>query len=521
MRRNSAALAGLVGLEMLAFALVDYFVSSGFGAFVLVNLVVGVFLIVAWLVSGWDTVSGAFGRRTTRYGLNAALYSIAFIGILIAINYIATVYHRRADLTEEKVFSLSPQSVNIVRGLNKPLKLYGFFEGGQSPAAEALYETYAYASRKVSYQLVDPDRHPELAERYKVSTMGTTHIQYGGDEGEGTNVSEISEEAITNAIIKVTKAGKKAIYFVEGHGEPDIDDNDTSRGFGALKKALEGEGYEVKKLLLASAASVPSDCSILAIAGPEKPLVPHELEQVQEYLKKGGRLLVMLQPDRPDQPIDESGLIKLVGDWGVKVGNDVVVDQVVRLFAGPALGLNPLVDTYGPHQVTRSFKQRTVFPMTRSVEPEDPLKPGLEVTPLAKTSDTSWAETDLVGIFKHGTAKLDTADRRGPIAVCDAVQGDLKALKLGEGKARLIVFGDTEFADNQYLGEFFNRDFMVNCADWMAGEENQISIRPRALRASRFRLTVAQFAIVFALSLLLLPEILLIAGTVVSWERRS
>src|SRR5208337_4878808 len=141
------------------------------------------------------------------------------------------------------------------------------------------------------------------------------------------------------------------------------------------------------------------------------------------------------------------------------------VDQVVRLFAGPALGLNPLVDTYGPHQVTRSFKQRTVFPMTRSVEPEDPLKPGLEVTPLAKTSDTSWAETDLVGIFKRQTARLEAGDRRGPITVCDAVEGDLKALELGDGKARLIVFGDTEFADNQYLGEFFNRDFMVNCAD--------------------------------------------------------
>ena len=137
------------------------------------------------------------------------------------------------------------------------------------------------------------------------------------------------------------------------------------------------------------------------------------------------------------------------------------------------------------------------------------------------TSDTSWAETDLAGIFKRQTARLTASDRRGPITVCEAVEGDLKALKLGDGSARLIVFGDTEFADNQYVTEFFNRDFLVNGADWLAGEESQISIRPRSLRASRFRLTVDQFAIVFALSVLMLPELLLIAGIAVWWERRS
>jgi gliding motility-associatede transport system auxiliary component len=518
--RRSSNLAGIIGLVLLIFGLVDYFIARGFLFFVLVNIVLGVLAIVVWITSSRDALSGLAGHRAARYGANAVLYSAAFIGILVAINYLGTVYHRRVDTTAEKVFSLSPQSVKIVKSLKKPLKLYGFVEAGVNPTARSLYESYAYASPKVSFELVDPDKHPELAEKYKVSVMNTTHIQYGGDTGEGTNVTEMTEQAITNAIIKVTKAGRRVIYFLDGHGEADPDDSTTAGGFAALRKALEGEGYEVKKLLLATKPSIPSDCTILVVAGPTRPLMPHEIEQMQDYLKKGGRMLVMLRPERPDQPMDESALIKLVGDWGVKAGNDVVVDQVVRLFAGPALGLDPLVDTYGAHPITRDFKQRTVFPMTRSVEP-DSSKPGLTVTALAKTSPTSWAETDLTTLFRDQKAELDPTDQRGPITVCDAVDANLKKLKLGDGDARLVVFGDTEFGDNQHLNDFFNRDFFVNAADWLAGEENQISIRPRSIRASRFRLTVDQFAVVFALSVLLLPELLLIAGIVVWWERRS
>jgi ABC-type uncharacterized transport system involved in gliding motility auxiliary subunit len=213
--------------------------------------------------------------------------------------------------------------------------------------------------------------------------------------------------------------------------------------------------------------------------------------------------------------------VDLVGEWGVKAGNDVVVDQVLRLFQGPALGLNPIVDTYGPHEITAAFDQRTVFPMTRSVEPVESPKPGLQVVWLAKTGPTSWAETDLVALFQHQTAELDAKDRKGPITVADVVTGELKQLGWGTGTARLLVFGDTEFANNQYLDNFFNRDFFMNSADWLVGETNAISIRPRTMRASRFALTVVQFSIVFALSVLLLPELLIIAGITVWWRRRT
>ena len=519
--RRSAALYGILGLVLLAFGLIDYFISSGFRLFVWVNLAGGIFAIILWVTSSRSELSAITTGRSARYGANAVIYSIAFIGLLVAINYISSLHHTRLDLTTEKVYSLSSQSVNVVKGLQKPLKLYGFFQGGENPAARELYETFAYYSPKLTYELVDPDKHPELAERYKVSVMGTTHLQYGGDNGEGTNVTELNEEALTNAIIRATKAGKKVIEFLDGHGEVDIDDAETQAGYGTIRKDLEGEGYEVRKLELAQLPKVPDDANLVVVAGPIKPIGQHEIDALDDYLKHGGRMIAMYRPQRPDNPIDEDAMVKLAGEWGVKVGNDIVVDQVVRLFEGPALGLNPLVQTYGEHPITKDFKQRTVFPMSRSLTAEANLKPGLTVTPIAKTSDTSWAEVDLDTLFRQQKAELTAKDTRGPIAVVMAVDGNLEQMGLGKGNARIVVYGSTEFADNQYAATFFNRDFFINSADWLTGEENSISIRPRSIRASRFRLTTGQFSIVFAFSVLLLPELLLIAGIVVWWERRN
>jgi ABC-type uncharacterized transport system involved in gliding motility auxiliary subunit len=518
--RRTAALYGILGLVLIIFGLVDYFISSGFRGFVFVNIVGGLFAIVIWITSSRSALGAMVGRRATRYGLNAVVYTIIFILILIAINYISSQHHARFDLTAEKVYSLSSQSQQVVKNLKEPLKMYGFFQGGENDRARRLYEEYAYASPKVTFEMVDPDKHPELAEKFKVTALNTTHLQYDGEKaGEGTNVTELSEEALTNAIIRVSKATKKVVYFLDGEGEADPNDNNNQTGFGQFKTALEGEGFEVKKILLATMPGVPGDCSMLVVAGPTKPLAQHEVDAVNEYLEKGGRALFMLRAARPDNEVDESQLIALAQKWGVDPGKDVIVDQVLRLFAGPALGLNPLVSDYGNSPITQDFKQRTIFPMARSVDPAAKPPDGVTVTPLAKTSATSWAETDIDGIFKRQEAKLDPADKRGPITVADAISGDI-AKAGGKGKARIVVLGSTEMADNQWIGQFFNRDFMVNSVDWLAGEENQISIRPRTIRASRLRLTVDQFSIVFALSVLLLPELLLIAGIVVWWERR-
>lgn len=522
--QRSAALAGIIGLVLLAFGVLDYFIASGFHLFVMINVVAGVFALVLWATNvSRESLGNAIGSRTTKYGANASIYSIIFIALLIGVNYLASQYNRRFDTTQEKVYSLSPQSVQVVQALKRPIKFYGFFQGGTNPQAQQEYEAYQYVSPQVSYQMIDPDRHPELAERYHVTLMNTTRVQYGDDNpAHGTNVTELSEENLTNAILKLTRGGTKVAYFLDGEGEADPDDSKSQEGMSNFKQAMEGEGYQIKKVFLATRAEVPKDCSILIVAGPTRVMSQHVLDAFDSYLKHGGNALVMLRPVGPDLTDPEAGLVALLGrEWEMKVGNDIVVDQVLRLFAGPALGLNPMVDDYPDSPITHNFTQRVVFPETRSVTPL-PGKAGLTVLPVARTSGTSWAETDLSDLYKKQTAKLDAQDTKGPITVAASVQAFLEALGYAKsGEARMVVLGSTDLANNQYFDQFYNRDFVMNSTDWLAGESKSISIRPRSLRASSFRLTVAQFSIVFALSVLLLPELLLIAGIAVWWERRN
>jgi ABC-type uncharacterized transport system involved in gliding motility auxiliary subunit len=522
--KRTSALAGLLGLVLLSFGIIGYALTSGGFAklFIVVNLVLGAFALIGWLISSRGNLAGMAGRRTTRYGANAAIYTAAFLLLLIAINYLASIHHRVYDLTSNKVFSLSPQSVAAVKQLTKPLKLYGFVEGGRSVPAEALYQEYTYASPKVSYELVDPNKHPELAERFKVTTMNTTHLQLGGDAGDGTNVTDLNESAITNGILKLATSGTKTACFTTGEGEGALTETQQTGGLNEFQKALEGENYSVKTINLVTEAAVPADCTVLVVAGPTRPLLPHEIDSISEYLNHGGRALVMLRPIRPDQSVDQTALVKLLGDWGVKVGDNVVVDQVVRLFAGPSLGISPVVNTYVPHPITAGFDKQTVFPMVRTVDAVGSPKEGLDVVTLAKTSDSSWAETDLISLFNKQTASFDPhADTKGPVSVAVAVDANLDLLKRGKGTARLVVFGDTDFANNQYINNFFNRDFLMNSVDWLAGQANAITIRPKSLRASRFNLTIQEFDVVFVLSVLLIPELLLLIGIAVWWERRN
>ena len=515
--RRSTGLLGLIGVILLLFAGLALWVTRAASTFDIVYIgvhaVVGVLALIAYLSSGLENLRTFVGERSTKYGASTVLASVFFIGILGAVNYIAARYDHRWDVTETGVHSLSPQSLQVVDGLENDMQMQAFVEAGLNPPLRALLARYQAAAPEVSFELIDPDRQPELVERYGIKTFNSVRLDYGGSSSV---VAQPSEETLTNAIIKLTRTSQQTVCVIEGHGEPDIEDVQNARGMAQVKTALENENYEVKKVFLASLESVPAECAIAMIAGPAKPFLPHELTALDAYLRGGGRGLFLLATRRAEEFAD------FLEVWGVRVGSDVVVDQVVRLFQGPSLGLAPIVDSYEKqHEITRVLEGRTIFPMTRSITAEKDGKPGLRVTEIVRTSPSSWAETDVIGVLDEQRATLDESDRRGPVPVVVVVEADLTEMGATDGgDARLAVFGSTEFANNQHLdGSFFNRDLFLNTVAWLLGESDLLSIRPRAFRASRVNLSQAEGTIIFFLSVLVVPELLLIAGLAVWWRR--
>jgi ABC-type uncharacterized transport system involved in gliding motility auxiliary subunit len=505
-------ISGIIGVVFIVFGLFAMGLTQDpFDLYVLAHLVLGAVCIVVYLVTQGKNFIASFGRRSTKYGVSAAVYTVVFVAVLVILNVLNARYNHRWDLTESNVYSLSPQTVKILQGLKQDLSITGFFDKGENQKASDLMKSYSYASPRVKYDAVDPDRHPELVKQYKITQLNTLHMTYGN---ESTNISDPTEESVTNAVIKLTKATKKNVLFLTGHGEPRLDDKENTTGFAAAKAALENENYQVKEILLSTQEKVPDDTSLLIVAAPEKPLDAHEIEAITAYLKNGGRLFALL----PQAPND-GGLKALLKSWGIEIGDDVVVDQQIRLFEGPTLGVEPIADTYNPaHPVTREFKERTLFPLVRSVEPAK--NDNVDDTWLVRTSDTSWAEKDINGIFKQGRASLGPDDKKGPISIAVAATASLKKLGVEKaGDAKVVVVGTAAFANNRYINIFFNRDFFLNASNWLVGQEELISIRSRSIRASRVQLTGGEMAAVFYLSFLL-PELILILGVAVWWRRR-
>ncbi len=511
--RRSHSLIGLIGLLLVFFGLASWAFTLQLGLYSVLHLAGGALLLLWFTAASFRDLGALASARQTRQGANMVTSAALFIAVLVALNWLAVRHDKRFDLTDEGVFSLSPQATSVLAGLQDELLLQAFLEAGHNPAIEDQLESFAHASPQVRVQLVDPDRQPELAQEHAVRAYGAVRVAYGS---QSTMVDQPTEETLTNAIINVTRQGKRTLCWVDGEGEPGLDDATSPRGYGFARDALTSENYEIEPIVLLQEGTVPANCNVVILAAPQRPLLDPTLDALRKWLASGGRALFLLPPRSGDT------LTPLLAEYGITLGNDAVVDEVVRLFQGPALGLEPVVSTYGAHPITRDFHERTLYSLTRSVSPLEPAPKGVSATALASTSPTSWAETDLEALFKSQQAALtEGTDKSGPVAIATAATADLKEMGRGEGEARLVVFGTAAFADNKYLNTLFNRDLFLNALGWLAGQEDLVSIRPRSVRASRVSFSQDEASAIFYLSVLVVPELLMVLGLAVWWRRSS
>jgi ABC-type uncharacterized transport system involved in gliding motility auxiliary subunit len=495
----------------------------------------GVVALVVYIALNLSSLKRSVSRKSFLYSSNLLLIVVLVLAILVLVNYFFSQHHHRFDFTESKLHSLSDQSIKVVKNLKTDLLAKCFFrEGNYSRGKmENLLKNYAYHSKKIKFEFIDPDKNPGLVKRYEITQDGTTILECGDKENR---ITTADEEDITNAIIKVTREKKKVIYFLEGHGEGSIEES-GDKGYSNAKQELEKLGYEVKKLTLALSETFPQDCALLIVPGPEKDLLPDEIETIRNRLENGGRVFFMVDPETAP------GLPAFFSSFGIKLENDVVVDTMSRLFGGDYF--MPLVSEYEYHAITANFRYATFFPYARSVEIATDKPEGITATVLGKTSPNSWSERQLTE--QKVTFDKDK-DKQGPIplAVVATVkpkeeekagekaeenketaqpQERAKAEKLEEQapkkEGRLAVFGDSDFVTNRYYNLSGNGNFFLNTVNWLTEEADLISILPRTSSPRTIQLTPSQGRMIFFVSVLILPLLILVTGISVWLRRRS
>jgi len=515
-----------LGLILLVFAALYYSVTNLVDRWVIGLAIAGGVLIIVGLASNYRQILSTLGRRSTKYATNYVVSVVLVIAIISAVNYVGQRHPKRIDLTAIGKYTLAPQTVQVLKKIDKDIEVKAFFPGGDYAPLKDLLLEYRTQNPRLHFEFIDPDKHPDLAKQYDVTVYGTFQNPFTGSQlKSGTVVltmgprkekvekrsEEVGEEDLTNAIIKVQRTEAKKVYFISGHGEKDPADTERE-GYSAAKKALEDEGYKVDSVNLASEGKVPQDAKVLVLAGPTTEPFPQELQYLNDFLNKGGSLLVMVDPS------PAPSLESFLKGWGVQVDNDIVLDVsgAGRLMgAGPTI---PLVLKYENSKITDRFRAMTFYPMTRSIQPSKDTATGLTVEILFKSNPNSWGETDL----KSKEASFDEkTDLKGPLPLAVAATKEVRpTTDAGPGaKARLVVVGDSSFPINSYFQAQGNGNMFLNMVSWLAQEEDLISIRPKSQQDRRIIMSQSQQALVRLLAVFLLPGIVLIAGIIV-WTRR-
>jgi gliding motility-associatede transport system auxiliary component len=449
--------------------------------------------------------------RQTRYVAYVMVYVLVVLTAVVIVNFLASRHNKSYDSTANKRYSLSEQTVKIVKGLKQAPTITYFDQPRAFPHAKDLLDEYANLSPKLHVEYVDPDKNPQATREAGVTNYGTAIVQIGANKEEAKG---FTEEGITGAIIRTLKHTTRTVCFVAGSGEHQIDDSDRT-GYSKFKDLLGKDNYVAKSVDLLQKAEVPGDCTVLVVGGPTHDYQQPEVEAIQKYVEGGGRALLMLDPPLKigrSITADNDALTGLLQSWGVTAEKDLILDLNP---IGQLLGVGPqvaLVRNYDSHAIVEGMKgTATGFPLARSLDIKNGDK--TSVQKLFDSSDTSLATSNLSSPSVNAD---DPKNKKGPLTLAAAATYNTGK----DAQGRFVVVGSSSWAANSFISFNGNSDLALNAIDWLSSDEDLISIRPKEREDRRITMTQAQVNWVRITSQFLLPLLVIVMGVSVWWKRR-
>lgn len=450
--------------------------------------------------------------RQTKFAAYAATYVLVVIAVMVVVNVLADRYNKSYDATANKRYSLSEQTAKIVKGLKQDATITYFNQPNRFREGKDLLSEYANLSPKVHVEYIDADKERARTLGAGVKNYGTAIVQIGDKKEEAKSMTE---EGITGAFIRDLKSNSRTVCFVSGSGEHQIDDSDRE-GFSQFKQLLAKDDYETKAIDLLQKPEVPGDCTTLVVAGPTRNYVQPEVDALKKYVEDGGRAFFMLDPPlkmgRSDIA-DNDALTGLLQSWGVTVDKDLILDLSP---VGQIFGLGPqvaLVSNYSSQPIVSEIKRTaTGFPLARSIQ----IKNG-DKTNVEKLFDSSASSLATTNLSSDRVSVQDPNNKKGPLTL--AAAGTYNTGKQNS-QGRFVVVGSSGWVANRFITFEGNGDLALNAVNWLASDEDLISIRPKPPENRRVTMTQRQFNAVLVTSQFILPLIVVVAGFGVWWKRR-
>ena len=441
--------------------------------------------------------------------LQSLVFAVLFITIIGMLGWLSTQYVYQADWTRGARNTISAGSQQLLGEMKEPVQITAYVREDEFTRShiKALVGTYQRFKDDIELEFINPDLAPERVRDLGIASGGEIVIRY---QGRTEKIQTLSEQQLTNALLRLTRQNERWVVFITGHGER-RSSGETNHGMGAFSQELERKGLNVQAVSLVE-TEIPTNTNLLVLASPQTDLLPGEMDKLLAYVEAGGNLLWLTEPDTPNS------LEPLAEQLGVNVLPGTVVDATTQMFGIE----NPtfvVITGYPRHGISRDMTTVTVFPEAAAVETND--SAAWNVVPLLTTLEHSWTELGDI----EGEISFDSAsdERAGPLdigVVLTRTQGeaseDTESTPLEQ---RVVVIGDGDFLSNTYLGNPGNLDLGLNIVRWLSHDDATIEIRVTAAPDTSLVLGKTAQAVIAIGFLVGLPLLLLLAGVVI-WLRR-
>lgn len=482
--------------------------------------------------------------RTARWIriVNLLLQAVLFLSLFGGLNYVAQNHFGRFDLTQSRRYSLSAETRSYLDRLEKPVRIYVTFrdEKDDEELAQAytdlrgLLREYVYATRnnderrQIAVDFVDVYQNPKQAQALGIEQPNVVVVT-SGERRRLVTIDELyriknkktreafrGEATLTAAILDVTAAERKKIYFVQGHGEAQPDDV-SERGLSQLRDALRQRNFDLAALDLTRDRRIPDDAALLLIVGPTDRFQRFEEELLRDYLQtRAGRIVLMLNPGK------QHGLDILLFDWGVIAYDDVIYDPSA---AASAESGEILINHYTPHPITQTLINNQVYVLiglarTVAADPGAPVEDGIKVQTLAATSESAWGERGyrLPGPRQY-TPGQDLHGNLGILTISERLKPANLPLSVPGG--RLAVFGTSDLITNNRIVTLGNLTLFLATVNWAAERDVDLNIPARPIERFQLALSQEELARLRLGLLLVVPGAVALLGLIVYWTRRS
>lgn len=513
--RRFAAICGLAGIAALFVAgsivVVDRKVDNGAINF----LVAGVALVIAYALLDRTSLTQLATNRRARFGSLSLIVSAMVVALLVMVNVLAAQGDQLVDLSRAHFNTLAPQSVQVTKRLDSDLSAVGFYTADESSVKREvsdLLDLYKAQSPRVKVRFDDPRSNPAAARRYGVSLNGTLVFEYK-NRVELLTMGSQTEADITAAILKLESSRTPMLCWGVGQRERDYRETNQIVGYSSAATQIVRGNFQIRELVLSQPASIPADCDLVAVIGPQSPLGGQAVKALQDYLAGGGRLLVTVDPlvDGQDRSAPTLGSVNAVlKPVGIGFGGGMIGegDPAQAIADDPT---TPVIVHYGTSPITKDLNNaNTFFPQSTSIQATPP--PSVAYQRLAATSVSSY---EMPPPPRQDT-KRQQGDKPGPFVVMASIEQTS-----GARKTRIVAVGTSAFAENRvFASADANPQLLINSLDWLTEQEQLISIAPRPPRQVQLVLTEQQVGINIFITLFAMPLLIVLGGLGVWWRRR-